>query len=133
MSAPTRPRRSRTVPSPATRDFLLAELAALPLPEVVGPLGPPWRVVEVDGEPRVGRVTLLGRGELAFCQLGAFALLAELLPSPAVVFAESIRRWHDGSAVSGSERSAVIGLLCDALRALGAPHVDIVPTGRRVY
>ncbi|MBT9556989.1 MAG: hypothetical protein IV100_13215 [Myxococcales bacterium] len=133
MTGPGQPRRSRTVPSPATREFLIAELAALPLPDIAEPLKPPWRSADVDGEPRVGRVKLLGRGELAYCQLGSFALLAELLPSPAVVFAESIRRWHDGSAVTLGERNAVVVLLCDRLRALGAAHVDIVLPGRSVY
>ncbi len=133
MTGPLRPRCSRTVPSPATREFLLAELAALPLPDITEPLDPPWRIVDVDGEPRVGRVRVLGRGEVAYCQLGAFALLAELLPSPAVVFADSIRRWQDGSAVTESERGAVIVLLTGTLRALGATHVEIDPAGRRGY
>jgi hypothetical protein len=133
MTGPLRPRRSRTVPSPATREFLLAELAALPRPDVTGPLTPPWRIVDVDGEPRVGRVRVLGRGEVAYCQLGAVALLAELLPSPAVVFAESIRRWHDGSAVTECERGAVIVLLAGTLTALGATHVEINQAGRSGY
>ena len=74
---------------------------------------------------------LLGRGEVALCQVAAVALLAELLPSPAVVFAESIRRWHDGTAVTAEERDAVVAMLEETLRSLGASDVVIVPARQR--
>jgi hypothetical protein len=82
------------------------------------------RVDNRDGVPC--KFQILGRGEMAFFQLGERALLFELLAGPAVIFAKSIRRWDDRSRVTDEEREDIIAIASEFLTSKGAPHVEVV-------
>lgn len=77
-----------------------------------------------SGEPC--KFQILGRGEMAFFQLGERGLLFELLVSPAVIFAYSIRRWDDHQRVTDEEREDVIDVATRCLKEKGADHVEVV-------
>jgi hypothetical protein len=72
------------------------------------------------------KVQILGRGEMAFYQQGARALLLEVLAGRGVVFAPSIRRWDDGKKVTDEERETILEVLSRVMQKLGAVKVEIV-------
>lgn len=72
------------------------------------------------------KVKILGRGEVAFYQQGGRALLLEVLAGRGVVFAGTIRRWHDGTRVTDEEREAIVEVMTRVMEALGFPKVEIV-------
>lgn len=83
-----------------------------------------FRAQSRDGVPC--KFQILGRGEMAFFQLGERALLFELLAGPAVIFAKTIRRWDDGSRVTDDEREDIIEIASSFLTSKGAAHVEVV-------
>lgn len=72
------------------------------------------------------KIQILGRGELAFYQQGARALLLEVLAGRGVVFAGSIRRWDDAKKVTDDEREVVIEMVTRAMKQLGHERIEIV-------
>lgn len=76
------------------------------------------------GEPC--KFQIVGRGELAFFQLGERGLLFELLAGPAVIFAPTIRRWDNNQKVSEDEREDVIEVATRFLLSKGASAVEVV-------
>lgn len=77
-----------------------------------------------DGEQC--RIKILGRGEMAFFQQGARALLLEVLAGQGVIFAPSIRRWDDGKKVTDQEREVVLDTMTRVMEKLGATEVRVV-------
>jgi hypothetical protein len=83
-----------------------------------------FRVDDRHGVPCKFRI--LGRGELAFVQVGERSLTFELLAGPAVIFAKSIRRWDDGTRVTEAERDDIIEVASRCLISIGATAVEVV-------
>ncbi len=86
-------------------------------------------LVPIGDTGEMARVQFLGRGEMAFYQEGERALLAEVLVGPAVIGADSIRRWDTGKKVTEAEREAIIERISIVLMRMGAKVVYVPPRG----
>jgi len=81
---------------------------------------------ECTAEGEECKVEILGRGEVAFFQLGERALFVEILAGRGVVFASSIRRWDDLKKVTDEERETVVEIMVRAMEHMGAKQVEVV-------
>lgn len=87
----------------------------------------PWTAyVDETSGGEACRIKILGRGEVAFFQQGARALLLEVLAGRGVIFAPSIRRWDDGKKVTDDEREVVVEIMSRVMEKLGTDEVRVV-------
>ena len=83
-----------------------------------------YEVPDIDGQPC--RIKILGRGEMAFFQVGDRGLLMEVIAGEGAILKKSIKEWDSGARVTPTEREKIVERMIAVMNQLGWDEVKVV-------